>query len=357
MMAECDGPGGAEVVMLQLSEELRRRGHDIVYLGPDNGEGWLAARYKEAGVLTATFSQRRPLDPKCLAGMVKTIHDLRVDVVHSHEFFMAIYGTAVTRILRKRHVLTMHGNQKMTDVWRRRAALRWAFNNSHASVAVSRATQEQLERDLGVTPGLLKLIPNGIPVREGNPQKLRNELGIGDDVVLLLAVGSLIPRKGHITLLQALKELDDAGFTGKFHLAIAGRGEDRDKLQKFADDSGLGDRFHLLGVRNDIPDVQAGADIFVMPSLWEGLPLAVLEAMFAGKAIIATSASGIPEAITDGEHGLLIAPGDPGPLAAALKRLIERPDERERLGKAAQARAQSVFTIQKMTDGYEPLYL
>jgi glycosyltransferase involved in cell wall biosynthesis len=356
MMLESDGPGGAEVIMLQLSEELRRRGHTIHYVGPDRGEGWLAERYREKGFSTATYSQRRALDPRCLAGIVGTLRRLRVDLVHSHEFTMSIYGTAAASLLRKPHVTTMHGNEKMTRAWRRRAALRWAFRNSHAAVAVSRATQVQLNEDLGLPQGLLQMVPNGIPVRPGDPEKLRRELGMREGERLVLAVGSLIKRKGHITLLEALKRLDDEAFGVPWRAAIAGRGEEREKLLAYARESGLEGRLHLLGVRNDAPDVHAAADVFVMPSLWEGLPLAVLESMLAGKAIIATSASGIPEAITSGVHGVLIPPGDPAVLAGELKRLLSDSAERARLGEAAKAHAEQTFTIGKMTDAYESIY-
>lgn len=342
--------------MLQLSEELRRRGHAIIHLGPANQEGWLGARFREAGFSTATYTQKRPLDPMCLGGIVRALYEHHIDLVHSHEFFMCVYGAAASRILRIGHLTTMHGNQSMTKVLRRRAALRWAFRRSDAAVAVSRATKVQLDEDLGLDPTVLTLVPNGIPVRPGDRQKLRAELGLAEGELLVLSVGSLIPRKGHKTVLEAMKILKNEGFERPFRFAVAGRGELKESLVQWANELGVGSQFTLLGVRNDIPDVQAAADIFVMPSLWEGLPLAVLEAMLAGSAIIATSASGIPEAITDNEHGLLVQPEDPQALAASLRRLLSDGGERARLGAAAKARGESVFTIGKMTDAYEALY-
>ena len=116
------------------------------------------------------------------------------------------------------------------------------------------------------------------------------------------------------------------------------------------------DRVTLLGQRWDVYDLHAAADIFVMPSLWEGLPLALLEAMHAGTAIVASRTSGIPEAITDGVDGLLTPPGDEVALRDALVRLLPDASERARLGAAALARARSKFSLDRMTDEYEALY-
>ena len=120
--------------------------------------------------------------------------------------------------------------------------------------------------------------------------------------------------------------------------------------------AGLADRIHLLGARNDVPDLQAAADLFAMPSLYEGLPLAILEAMLAGNAIVASRTSGIPEAVEDGRTGVLTPPGDPSALAEALKRLMDDSAYREALGQAAQQRARSHFTVAAMADRYERLY-
>jgi glycosyltransferase involved in cell wall biosynthesis len=113
---------------------------------------------------------------------------------------------------------------------------------------------------------------------------------------------------------------------------------------------------HIVTNRNDIPDLLALADIFVMPSLFEGLPMALLEAMTAGKAIVASATSGIPEAIVDGRDGLLVTPGDVGSLSEALDKLIADPVRRRTLGASAAARALDEFTVQVMAERYETLY-
>lgn len=348
-MLESDGPGGAETMLMQMAEELRRRGHEVVCVGPDNGCGWLRDELRRRGFTTDVFSLRQPIDRNCLALMVEMLRRHRVEIVHSHEFTMAIYGAAAARELGLTHVITMHGSEKVLSRWQRRLALRIAFAASRAVVAVSRATHAHMTRVMRMGPAAILTIPNGIAFTPGQRDRVRAELGLTDENVLVLAVGNLVARKGHIHLLRALAALGDANW----HVAIAGRGEEEQRLRSFALEAGVADRVHLLGHRGDIPDLLAAADVYAMPSLWEGLPMALLEAMFAGKAIVASRASGIPEAIDEGQDGLLADPGDEAQLKEALARLLADPALRRRLGATARARAEKDFSAAVMIDSYE----
>jgi len=355
-MLESGGPGGAETVLLQLSDELLSRGHRIVPIRYRDGETWLDENLRERGLEPVYLPLRRAVDFKAPGALREILRERGVDVVHSHEFTMAVYGAAALRGTDTPHVVTMHGNQTMTEAWRRRAALRWAFRRSDGVVAVSRATRAHLEESLDLGSDRLVTIPNGIPRRPGDAAGPIAEFGITPDEVVILAVGNLVERKGHIVLLRALAQLGEEGLTVPWRVIIAGRGEERTALESFAEASGFADRVHLPGHRDDIPDLQEAAHIVCMPSLWEGLPLAVLEGMHAGNCVVASRSSGIPEAIDDGEHGLLVEPGDVGALAGALRRVLEGRALRERLGRAAEERAAADFSIAGMTDRYLELY-
>jgi glycosyltransferase involved in cell wall biosynthesis len=278
------------------------------------------------------------------------------EAVHSHEFTMAVYGCAAARWLRVPHVVTMHGDQGVTRAWRRRAALRWAFRHSRAAVAVSEHTRRAMEQRLGLRPHALGVVYNGIPVPAGRREPVRRELGLAEGELLVLAVGSLRPNKGHRVLLEALAPLRGGEGVAPWRLAIAGQGEERDALARRAGELGIAERVHLLGQRDDVADVQAAADVFAMPSYAEGLPLALLEAMFAGAAIVASGVGGIPEAVSDGTEALLTAPGESGALRSALARLLSDPPLRQRLGESARRRAHAEFRIERMADRYEALY-
>jgi glycosyltransferase involved in cell wall biosynthesis len=354
-MLESDGPGGAETMLVRLSDSLRERGHTVFPVGPERGAGWLRVQLSERGFERDFFTIRRPLDWRCLRDLTRVLQGRRVNVVHSHEFTMAVYGAAAAHWLRIPHVITMHGSQYVTAKWRRRAALRWAFRRSSHVVGVSTDTTRHLIHELGLDPDAIRTVHNGVPYRPGDRVGTRRALAVADDEVLLLAVGNLIPRKGHAVLIQALASAVLPAPV-RWRLAIAGQGDERERLLALARARGVGDRVHLLGQRDDIPDLQAAADIFVMPSLWEGLPLALLEAMFAGSAIVASRTAGIPEAIRDGVDGWLTEPGDEEDLRQALERLLPDADARARLGAAARLRAQSQFAMSRMTDAYEALY-
>ena len=355
-MLECGGPGGAETVLLQLSEELLKRGHRIVPVRGQDGETWLDNQLRDRSLEPQYLPMRRAVDPAAVGSLAAILKKHSVDVVHSHEFTMAVYGAAATKKIAIPHVITMHGNLQTTEALRRRIALRWAYRTSHAVVAVSRATQAHLRKRLGRRAGEILTIPNGIPVRPGNPAGPRSEFGISNGEILILAVGNLYPGKAHIVLLRALARLSSEGCATPWRLIIAGRGGELPALETFAAQAGIQDRVHLAGHRDDIPDLQAAADVLCMPSLWEGLPLAVLEGMHAGNCIVASRTSGIPEAITDGENGLLVPPGDEGALAMALRRVLEDPALRSQLGAAGLATATERFHIKRMADRYEQLY-
>jgi glycosyltransferase involved in cell wall biosynthesis len=353
---ESDGPGGAEMMLIQFAEELRRRGHHVIPVGPAAGCGWLGGEFRKRGFAPQVFELHRALDPGTVRGLVRLFREQRVDLVHSHEFTMAVYGAVAAKWVGIPHVITLHGGQSVLKAARRRVALKAAFRLSRAVVACSGATREQFTQELSLASERILTIPNGIAFRAGDRSKVRRALGIGDDELLVLAVGRLVELKGHMVLLRALAQLRRAGLPDTWQVAIAGQGELEGVLRAFISEAGLVGRAHILGHRDDVPDLLAGADIFTMPSLWEGLPVALLEAMFACKPVIASACSGIPEAIESGTHGLLVPPGDQDALAEVLRRVLSDPDLRGRLGEAARDRASERYSVAAMVDAYEVVY-
>lgn len=356
LMLETDGPGGAETVLLQLAEELRRRGHDVMPVGPASGCGWLGHEFASRGFTVRTFVLRRALDWACVTSLTNLMRSHGTQVVHSHEFTMAVYGAVAARRAGARHVITMHGGRYYAEAWRRRAALRWAIAHSAATTAVSAATAADLRRTLGVADGAVRVVPNGIEMPRGARATLRRELAVGDDDLLIVAIGNLYRVKGHAVLLRALVELEEQGGVPAWHLAIAGRGEEERRLREMAVDAGIGSRVHLLGFRSDAPDVIAAGDLFVMPSLSEGLPLALVEAMATGLPIVASDVGGIPEVVEGDTEAVLVPAASPPALAAAIRSLLGDPARRAALGAAAKRRAFRDFSVATMGDAYEALY-
>lgn len=349
---ETDGPGGAETVLLNLAEELRRRGHTVVPVV----RGWLEEQLRVRGFEPEILGLGRGVDWACVADLFRHLRRRRIDVLHSHEFTMAVYGAAVARLARVTHVITMHGGGHFAERRRRRAALRWAFRRSRVAVGVSRATAMSLERTLAIPCGTVEVIPNGVPIREGDAVAARRRLGLGPADRLILAIGNLYPVKGHAVLLRALAQLEERSPGLPWCAAIAGRGQEETSLHQLAEALGIAERVRLLGFRSDTADLLAAAQIVALPSLSEGLPLVLLEAMGAGRAVVASAVGGIPEVISPGRDGLLVTPGDVPELATALERLLRNSEERARLGQAARRLAIERYSVQAMTDAYEEVY-
>ena len=197
-------------------------------------------------------------------------------------------------------------------------------------------------------------IPNGVRWIPPGRITLRDELGLAPGDRLVVAVGNLYPVKGHRHLVEAVAAL--AGRHPTLHLAIGGRGELEDALRSLARERGIAERVHLLGLRSDVAAVLAAADIFALPSLSEGLPLALLEAMFAGRPIVASDVGEVRMALDRGTAGVVVEAGNADALAAAIDRLLRDPQEARRLGDRAAAHAHAEYDLSRMVDRYVSLY-
>jgi glycosyltransferase involved in cell wall biosynthesis len=208
----------------------------------------------------------------------------------------------------------------------------------------------------GVHTERIITIVNGVNIPKVNKAdvlRVRAELGLRDDDIILLSVGRLRYQKGHDILLQALPKVLEK-FPNAM-LLIAGEGVLRQELETEASQLGVAKRVKLLGVREDIPMLLSAADLFLFPSRFEGMPNALMEAMGYGLAVVATAVQGVDEMIRDGENGILIPMDDPKAVSDAILRLLNDPDERKRLGRAAQATIEKEYTLDKMCAQYESL--
>jgi glycosyltransferase involved in cell wall biosynthesis len=353
-LIESDGPGGAERVVAGLATELQAAGSENVVFLPADGEGWLARELEGSGVAIEHFEIDRPLSPHCARGLVRAFRRHRFDVAHSHEFSMAIYGAWAAWRTGVPHVITMHGGRYYNDRLRRRLAMRVAIAASDQIVAVSESLADAIASDLGVPRAKVAMLSNGVRHTEPGVVTLRQELRLSPGDRLVVAVGNLYPVKGHAHAIDALARLAEPH--PSVHLAISGRGELEGALLARAREHGLEHRVHLLGLRSDVPAVLAAADLFVLPSLSEGLPLALLEAMFAGCPIVATDVGQVRVALANGTAGILVQPGDSAALAAGLDRLLSHPAEARRLGGIAAMHAAGEYDLSRMVQRYAGVY-
>jgi len=215
-----------------------------------------------------------------------------------------------------------------------------SVNGEHRSMAIR----------LGVeAPSRICTVHNGIDFRphlEADGRKARRELGFKDSDLLVGSVGRLAPQKGFVHLVRAMPLL--LAEVPAAQLILAGEGPLLTELEAEARQSGVGDRIHFLGFRRDVPELLAACDVFALPSLWEGLSISLLEALAAGRPIVATDIDGNREAIEDGKTALMVPAADPAGLAAALKEILTNPRLAATLGHNARLSAQERFSQERM---------
>ena len=221
----------------------------------------------------------------------------------------------------------------------------------HGLVAVSDEVRTAILDELGDVDDKIIVIPNGVDVdRHDAPidrAAVRDELGVGRDDTVLAMVGTFKRQKGHFHLVEAAARLRELHPDLRF--LLVGDGPLRAEVEDAARRAGVDDVVRFLGSRRDVARILAASDGFVLPSLWEGLPIALLEAMAAGLPCVATEVSGTEQVVVDGETGILIPPGDPLALAKALKQLAGDPQRVRRMGAAGRQRIDTLFSARAQT--------
>jgi glycosyltransferase involved in cell wall biosynthesis len=310
----------------------------------------------------------RAISPlKDLAALLKLYRFIRrgrFDLVHTHTSKAGILGRVAAWLARVPHIVhTPHGHVFAGYYGRSLTTLfvlveRWAATFTDRIIGLTdQEIRDHLERGIG-RPGQFVSIPSGIEVEgfehaRGEPGAVKAALGLLPSARLIGSVGRLEPVKGHRHLLEAFGDL--APRFPDLYLALVGEGELLPELRAVAQRPGLADRVLFLGWRDDVPSLLRAFDLFVFPSLNEGMGRALAEAMAAGLPIVASRAGGIPEVLGDGGAGLLVEAGSASALARGIETLLLDPAIRDRLGKAARERARG-YSVEMMLRKLEDLY-
>lgn len=354
-LIETSGPGGAETILMNLVESLdQKKYRSVVCLLED---GWLNTQLRERGIDTVIIPQRKGPAPDWIYKCVALVRQRKISLLHAHEFAMNTYGSVVSRLTGVPIVTTVHGKNYYSEKWRRRFAYRLVARQSRM-VAVSDDIKSFLVTRVGIKKENLVTIHNGIDLDAYfSAQETEAGRNGGNGVAwrpVIGTVGNLYPVKGQTHLLKALptvlKRFPDVT------CLIAGRGELLGQLEAEAAELGIGGRVKFLGLRHDIPQMLQDLDIFVLPSLSEGLPLSVLEAMAAGKPVVATDVGGVREAVINGHTGFLVPPENPQALSDKILSLLQHQDVAKSFGKAGRKRVEQFFSLKKMINQYEELY-
>ncbi len=353
---ETSDPDGAEKMLLSLADALDKTLYRPVacLLQP----GWLADEAKAHGYPTYVLPLKHTVDVPWLRQALRLMKAEGVDLIHAHEFAMNTYGALLSALTRVPCITTIHGKNYSSDRWHRRAAYRLVARRTKM-IAVSDDIKNFLATTVGVSWRYITTIANGIHIEryaatDAARARLRAELGLSMHQPVVGSIGRLEPVKGHAYLLEAARSVCERHPDAVF--VLAGQGQLRESLARQANALGLDRNVRFLGYRDDVATVLAALDIFALPSLSEGLPLSLLEAMAAGKPIVASDVGGIPEVIRDGESGLLARPAAPTELADRILTLIEDPSRARGLADNARAIVSARFGMAAMVSAYENLY-
>jgi len=352
------GLGGAQqVVKYLVSHGDKARFEHRVYAG---SSGVFHPEIEAAGA-EVTIAQRylAKVDPLWIAKLVKLLRRDKIQLVHTHLFGDSLHGTIAARWAGRIPVIVTIHNSLVDFSAVQRAGYKWMLPRAARVVACSESAGESFHAL--VDASMIDVIPNGLDpaavpaVTDATVRVARDALGVPRDSVLLGAMGRLVPQKGFSFLLSAFRSLvDRARFDVR--LVLLGAGPNEEMLRRQAADAGIADRVSFLGFRSDARALMLGFDVLVFSSLYEGLPIALLEGMAARRCIVSTSAPGLAEVLTDGEDALLAAPRDAQSLAEALLRAVGDADLRRRLGDAAHRTFLARYTVERMVSRYESLY-
>lgn len=350
--------GGTERALLQLLAGLDRARWRPVLFHPD-----VAGAAQLVSEATALGVPAFPVPPATSAvrgiasmpGIARALRRERAAVFHAHQTWSlscryGIVAAAMARVpARVASAQLFVDMPPLLGIDLQHALL---TRSLHRHVAVSRFVAARLHERFGVPASRIAIVSNAVDVEARAPRddRLRAAIVGSDRVPLVLTVARLDPQKGVAYLLDAAAQVPDAVF------AIAGEGPERTVLEARAAALGVAHRVRFLGHRQDVPALLAIADLFVLPSLYEGLPLSVLEAMAVGVPVVATAIGGTDEIVRDGETGTLVPPSDAPALAAAIRATLAGRPRAERMAKDARALVEREHSAAAMVAATSQLY-
>jgi glycosyltransferase involved in cell wall biosynthesis len=351
--------GQAEHV-LSLVEHLPRDRFELQVIYPA-GDAVTARRLAELGVAGAGWPMRRLWNPGASVALYRLIRRPGVAVAHIHGPFAGLWARPAAWLAGAAVVYTpqtIQLRQKRLEPFYQ-AAERALGRITDRLISVCQADRDRLIEAGWAGPARIAVIPNGIDVaawagRRMSQVEARRRLGWPADRLVVLQVGRLNPQKAPGDFVAAAALALQAHPAARFYLA--GDGPLRPDVQAQIDAAGLSDNVTILGQRPDVPLLLAAADVVALSSLWEGLPIALLEAGALGRPAVCTAVNGSPEVVADGETGFVVPPGRPAALAAAIGRLLDEPALAAQMGERAAARIAARFDAGAMGRAVAELY-
>ena len=352
--------GGGESHLLSLVENLDKSVFDPLVLSFTDGP--MIERLQDMQVPTKIISTTRPFDVTKWKTVRNFIREQQVDLIHAHgtransNVLWAAKSLGIP-VIYTVHGWSFHPDQRSFVRKIRILGERYLTDRSDVNISVSASNQQTGKENLGRFTSVV--INNGIDLQKFDPTRaykdIRSQLGIAANDLLVLFIARFTAHKQPLALIKAFAQA--AAQLPHLHLLLVGDGDQKEEAVRLIDQLQLQDRITLEKFRQDVPDVLAAADIFVLPSLWEGLPIGLLEAMAMGKAIIASRVDGTKEIIEHGVNGWLVDTEDlVNQLRDALVQLAGDPAKRERFSLQAMDTVRQRFNAADMTRRIENIY-
>jgi len=352
------GIGGMENGIVNLANHIDSRKFRLRIYSLRN-EAESLARIKNQSVPFSYFPKRKGNDLTLPFRLAKAIKSDDVDVVHTHGWGTFLEGLMAARLAGAKAVIHGEHGIFLLDKQRRKTTYKIFSRLVDQFLTVNEHLRQLLVGQFAIPGNKVRAIHNGVDTehfchieRLGN--RLRDQLALPKETVLIGTVGRFCIEKDYATLLDAFALLVKK--TPEVVLLLVGDGPLRCELEAKAESLNLSKKVIFFGASDDIPGLLNSMDVFVLTSTHEGLPNTILEAMSVGLPVVATRVGGIPEAVLDGETGLLVEPGNPVEISAALGKIILSVSLRETLARAGHLRVRSKFSLARMVKGYEDAY-
>jgi len=351
--------GGAEVLAARLARQLAGRFRFVFACLDETGS--LGEQLRAEGFPVEVMGRRMGIDWQCSNRLARFFRRERVEIVHAHQYTPFFYAITARLMCRKPPILfTEHGRAYPDYPRRKRIAVnRLLLERRDRVVGVGEAVRQALIRNEGIPPTRVSVIHNGIDLpayTNGATDRaaIRREMGLSIDDLVIIQVARLDPLKDHATAIRTLERV--ARHCPGAKLVLVGEGPEEPMIRELVRQRGLDTRVRFLGLRTDVARLLPAADIVLLTSVSEGIPLTLIEAMAASRPVVATRVGGVGEVVLEESTGLLAPARDDAALASAILRLAGDAGLRTRMGQLGRARSRAMFSESQMHDGYHRLY-
>jgi glycosyltransferase involved in cell wall biosynthesis len=350
--------GGVEKIVRNFAAHLDRKRYQVSACALDT-DGVFGNEIKDMGLSVFVLGRRTGIDLSLFRSLYRLFRSQRIDIVHTHNFAPLLYATIPGRLAGvKGLVHTEHARTCFPDTKRRMVAERWLTRMVDVITAVSPQAKNDMVEHEHIPADDIKVIWNGIetflPEASRDGMELRRELGISKDALVVGVCCRLSAQKGIAYLLQAARDILSKNPNTVF--LIVGDGDLRQELREQTSELGIEKNVIFAGFRADIVEILKILDVYVLPSLFEGTPLGLLEAMLAGKLVVVTRVGSNAEIVENGISGLVAEPKDSQSLANAINFMLQSKETRAEMEKAARERVLKYFTLDRMIGDYDDLY-